>query len=298
MNKNVYGYVYMIRNKVNGKLYFGITVNDFQTRYYGNILKYTHNEHLKHSIKKYGIENFEINEQFDVAYNEDDLYNLEDMYICLYDTIKNGYNVRRSGAKCKGRGHFDMTDETKNKMSDSAKRIVVCLNNEKIFTSMLDAMKWIDGRTDKTGTGNISLVCTNDVKYAYQHPITGENLVWAYYEDYVNMSQEEIDSKILAATTDVLNDSLYMDMDKIESVSHKNTYEFDFSTIEALNTISKMFTDVQKYVFKEYFLQGDTLDIIAKRHNVSKARIGSVKDKIIKKITEKYTYEEFANLIK
>ena len=115
----VYGYVYMVKNLVNGKIYFGITVNDFKKRYSGDISKYTHNDHLKRSINKYGIENFEINEQFDVAYNEDDLWDLEDMYICLYDTIKNGYNERRSGSKHKGRGHFEHTEETKHKLSEA-----------------------------------------------------------------------------------------------------------------------------------------------------------------------------------
>lgn len=117
MCKNIYGYVYMVRNKINNKLYFGITENDFDTRYSGNIAKYTHNEHLQNSIKKYGIENFEINEQFDVAYNEDDLYDLEDMYICLYNTLnrKHGYNKRRSGSKHKGSGK--LSEESRNKMS-------------------------------------------------------------------------------------------------------------------------------------------------------------------------------------
>ena len=117
MCKEVYGYVYMVKNLVNGKLYFGITVNDFQRRYDGNIAKNTHNEHLKHSIEKYGIENFEIDEEFDIAYTEDDLWNLEDMYICLYNTLDEhyGYNKRRSGSKYKG--HGKLSDESKERMS-------------------------------------------------------------------------------------------------------------------------------------------------------------------------------------
>ena len=122
MAKDVYGYVYMVKNKVNGKLYFGITIHDFKKRYDGNIAKYTHNEHLKHSINTYGIENFEINEQFDVAYNEDDLYDLEDMYICLYDTLNDnhGYNKRRSGRKCKGHGKMSENSRCKNSESHKA----------------------------------------------------------------------------------------------------------------------------------------------------------------------------------
>ena len=121
MCKEVYGYIYMVKNLVNGKIYFGITVNDFQRRYDGNIAKYTHNDHLRNSINTYGIENFEINEEFDVAYTEDDLWDLEDMYICLYNTLDEhyGYNKKRSGSKHKGSGRPN--EETRNKMSDSHK---------------------------------------------------------------------------------------------------------------------------------------------------------------------------------
>lgn len=118
----VYGYIYMVRNLINGKIYFGITVNDFNTRYKGDIAKNTHNEHLKSAIKKYGIECFEINKEFDVAYNEDDLYDLEDMYMCIYNTIDSryGYNKKRSGSKHKGNGR--MSEESRHKMSEAQKR--------------------------------------------------------------------------------------------------------------------------------------------------------------------------------
>ena len=120
MNKEIYGYVYMVKNKINHKIYFGITRNDFNARYKGNII-HTHNEHLKYSIEKYGIENFEINEEFDIAYNENDLYDLEDMYICIYNTIddKYGYNKRRSGKEHKGSGL--RSEESKQKQGKTRK---------------------------------------------------------------------------------------------------------------------------------------------------------------------------------
>ena len=57
------GIVYTIRNKVNNKLYIGQTIRDggFKARYHGDLEMYTHNQHLRNSIQKYGIENFEIN---------------------------------------------------------------------------------------------------------------------------------------------------------------------------------------------------------------------------------------------
>ena len=119
--KQIFGYVYLVKNLVNGKMYFGITENDFDTRYKHGDISNTHNDHLKSSIKKYGIENFEINKEFDVAYTEDDLYDLEDMYMCIYNTLdpKYGYNKKRSGSKHKGNGKLN--EQTKQKISESRK---------------------------------------------------------------------------------------------------------------------------------------------------------------------------------
>ena len=90
----VYGVIYMVRNKVNNKIYFGQTNNKygFDGRYKcardaNNFVATTHNKHLKHSIEKYGIENFEINKQFDFGDSQSQLNELERMYILMYNTI-------------------------------------------------------------------------------------------------------------------------------------------------------------------------------------------------------------------
>lgn len=48
-----YGYIYIITNTVNNKVYIGQTTIGFDKRYKGSI-KNTHNEHLKRAIEKYG----------------------------------------------------------------------------------------------------------------------------------------------------------------------------------------------------------------------------------------------------
>lgn len=115
----VYGIIYMIRNNINGKIYFGQTIHDFKYRYRHKCIENTHNSHLLKSIKKYGIENFTIHEQFDVAYSQQELDALEDMYICLYDTInsKYGYNKRRGGACGKA------TQEAREKNREAQKKL-------------------------------------------------------------------------------------------------------------------------------------------------------------------------------
>lgn len=96
----IYGYIYLVRNKTNNKIYIGQTINGFDKRYSNNIAINTSNKHLKRSIEKYGIDNFEIDKEFDVAYSKEELDNLEDMYIKIYNaTDENfGYNKRFGGA--------------------------------------------------------------------------------------------------------------------------------------------------------------------------------------------------------
>ena len=79
--KAVYGWIYLIKNKINGKKYIGQTTMGFDKRYKNNIEKYCHNVHLKNSIKKYGIENFEIVKEFDVAYSLEELNQKEKEWI-------------------------------------------------------------------------------------------------------------------------------------------------------------------------------------------------------------------------
>ena len=108
----IYGYIYCIQNRLNGKIYFGQTINNFKRRYSKGISK-THNQHLSNSISKYGIENFTINEHFDVAHSMQELNELEEMYIKMYQTTnaKYGYNKKQGGDNKK------YTQESKDKIS-------------------------------------------------------------------------------------------------------------------------------------------------------------------------------------
>lgn len=94
-----YGIIYTVRNKVNNKLYIGQTIFTFKTRYKNDLYKNTKNEYLRRAIKKYEINNFVIDENFDVAYSKEELDKLECMYINMYKTTdrKYGYNIMGGG---------------------------------------------------------------------------------------------------------------------------------------------------------------------------------------------------------
>ena len=106
-NLEVYGVIYKIKNKINNKVYIGQTINGFDVRYKGNLEKYTHNEHLKKSLHKYGIENFDISKIFDVAFNKNELDIKEKSWIKIYKSTdeKYGYNLDDGGANGKPNEH-------------------------------------------------------------------------------------------------------------------------------------------------------------------------------------------------
>lgn len=109
--------IYMVRNKINNKIYFGQTRRSFNARYKYNFPQNTHNKHLKHSIEKYGWENFEVIEEFDKAETQEELNKLENLYIKMWSTHnpKYGYNKTMGGETCV------FTDETIEKIRNIRK---------------------------------------------------------------------------------------------------------------------------------------------------------------------------------
>ena len=97
--KKYYGVIYKIKNKINGKIYIGQTKNSFKTRYYNNFEKYTTNYLIQMDLKKYGIENFEIDEEFDFANSKEELDKKEIYWIKYYGGCCSNktYNLTEGG---------------------------------------------------------------------------------------------------------------------------------------------------------------------------------------------------------
>lgn len=192
MKKEKYGVIYLIKNKINNKIYIGQTVNTFDERYKGDLQKYTHNIHLKRSIEEYGIENFYIDKEFDVAYSKEELDKLEDMYIKIYNTTdkKYGYNMMFGGSNGKH------TEESKAKISESNKgennhfygksgimspvsKRVICLNDNSVFDTCKEASVFYN--VDRS---TLTKVCNKKVKQT-------KGYYFMYYDEYMNLSEEQ-----------------------------------------------------------------------------------------------------------
>lgn len=110
---------YKATNKINGKVYIGITTKTLEHR------KKTHirdskrmDTYFYRAIRKYGEENF-IWEVIDTAETKEELSELEKYYINLYDSFDNknkGYNTTSGGYDS-----WDLTEEEKQKRSERAK---------------------------------------------------------------------------------------------------------------------------------------------------------------------------------
>lgn len=95
-------YLYKITNKINGKIYLGITKNP-KTREYKHFACTSKHGLMTHAIQKYGKENF----TFEVLCKGSRPYivDLEQRAILHFNTLTpNGYNIREGGEDC-GSGH-------------------------------------------------------------------------------------------------------------------------------------------------------------------------------------------------
>lgn len=253
----IYGYIYKIRNKINNKLYIGQTIYDFKHRYHNNLEHYTHNIHIKRAINKYGIENFEIDEKFDVAYSKDELDKLEDMYVKCYNTIddKYGYNKRYGGGS-KGK----LTAETKQKLRDNhntpsgklhpmygkgyklkgskngrAKK-VICLNTLEIFdTADEAAIKYNIGSGNKNGTQIIACCRKNRKLKTCGKLSNGEKIVWMYYSEYLNASNEEVQNIIAESRVSHKGENLKAMAKKVICISSGKIFDSADKAAEECN---------------------------------------------------------------
>lgn len=195
-NLEVYGIIYKIENLVNGKVYIGQTMqsggfkdryensgNSLIERYYNTQLgerksKRYYNNHLIKSIEKYGFDNFKVIEFFDIAFSKSELNMKEISWISIYNSTnpKYGYNIIQGG----------------NLIYKHRYKSIICLNTLEVFESIKQgALKY---GIEKLLRGHLSNPKRH--KSAGTHPITNEKLVWMYYDEYLQSSNEYIDERI------------------------------------------------------------------------------------------------------
>lgn len=99
-----YGQIYLITNKFNGKVYIGQTTRKLEDRFYEHRREKS-TSIIHKAIKKYGEENFII-EQLCIAFNQEDLNSAEKTAIKVFNSlVPNGYNLKSGGNIAGGELH-------------------------------------------------------------------------------------------------------------------------------------------------------------------------------------------------
>lgn len=195
---DLYGIIYKITNLINGKIYIGQTTSGFERRYSSKgkgiervykrhkmFKEYGHpyNKHLLDAIDKYGLNNFEVDEEFDVAYSRDELNKKEMYWIEKYNSYKNGYNNNVGGEGNNGYKGLE-------KENNPASRKIVQLDLDGNFIKYWECMTYVQ---DELGIliSDICSVCNNQKKSA-------SGYMWMYFEDY-NKNKDNIKPYYLQA---------------------------------------------------------------------------------------------------
>jgi hypothetical protein len=135
MENDYIGYVYIITNKVDGKVYIGKTTRSVEERWREHV-SHCKSSNLKFSnaIKKYGNDSFLV-ETIDSASSDNELNFLECFYIEVLKSNVSGYNLTKGGEGVSG---LIRSEETRHKLSLAGKgRIVPEERRERIRLSML-----------------------------------------------------------------------------------------------------------------------------------------------------------------
>ena len=114
--------IYLVTNKLNGKVYVGQTNTTIEHRWYQHVLASTRNGVMAicHAIAKYGAENFII-EDIDHASTRDEANDFEVLYVAAYrsNNPKYGYNMTKGGAVINS---GPLSEEHKRRISEAQKR--------------------------------------------------------------------------------------------------------------------------------------------------------------------------------
>ena len=104
-------WIYKIINIQNNKVYIGQSIRPINQRFQRHINDSLNNildTHFARAIRKYGKENFII-EEIDTANTQEELNEKEQYWIKYYNSVTNGYNETDAISKCGGNTYQSKT---------------------------------------------------------------------------------------------------------------------------------------------------------------------------------------------
>ena len=164
-------WIYKITNIQNNKVYIGQTIRPIEQRFKRHINDALNNildTHFARAIRKYGKENFTI-EQIDTAQTQEELNQKEQYWIQYYNSVNEGYNETDAVSKCGGNTYQSKTEEEmeviknkirqtklgdKNPMARKIKRTNIITNAVDIFDTIISCAKACGIQNGKTSITN------------------------------------------------------------------------------------------------------------------------------------------------
>ena len=201
----------LAKNTINHKVYIGQTTckRGFRDRYRGSkkllaiecVYRYNlrsskskrrnYNKHLFNSIKKYGFNNFKVNEIFDVAFSKKELDTKEKCWIRYYksDFEEYGYNITAGGS-----GKI-INNETRKRLKNEQREIY----GREIYqldSKTLNIIKKYKSISEATEELNLSRNSIKNVLNPNYRNITAGGYKWRYVsEQNITYTEEYISKK-------------------------------------------------------------------------------------------------------
>lgn len=185
-------FIYKITNIQNNKVYIGQTIRPIEERFKRHIndaLNNILNTHFARAIRKYGKNNFII-EQIDSANTVEELTIKEQYWIRYYNSVKEGYNETDAMSKCGGNTYQNKTNEemliikdkirqsklgNKNPQARKIKRINIKTGEIDIFDTIISCAKDCGIKKGKTSI-------TTRLNGQTKKPFRG-TWIFEYYEE-------------------------------------------------------------------------------------------------------------------
>ena len=185
-------WIYKITNIQNNKVYIGQTIRPIKDRFHRHINDALNNiidTHFARAIRKYGEENFKI-EEIDMATSQEELTQKEQYWIQYYNSVQEGYNETDATSKCGGNTYQSKTEEemeiikekirqgklgAKNPMARKIKRINIITGEEDMFDTVISCAKACGIQNGKT---SISTRLNGQVKSPYK-----KQWIFEYYNE-------------------------------------------------------------------------------------------------------------------
>lgn len=197
--------IYLIENKINNKIYIGLTKNTLEKRWkqhFNKALKNDCNTPFYNAIRKYGIDCWNMKVVFECE-NTEIAKQKEIEYISLYDSYNNGYNATFGGD---GNNGILMSKESNLKRSFALKgkpKNYNRMHNKKHSQSTIDKMK--KPKKDKINYNTEKfkqIMREKQAKFAFER----RALTFEQYQQIQSFCQEGISKKHISQLLNISYD--------------------------------------------------------------------------------------------